>query len=194
VIFRELDVAGVHLVTPELIEDERGAFARLFAADDFTTRGIDPGIAQMSIATNPRRGTLRGMHMQLPPHAETKLVRCIRGSVYDVVVDLRPDSLTFLTWTGVELDAASRAAVSIPEGVAHGYLTLEDDTEMEYTISAPYAPAAAVGVRWNDPTIGIGWPFDPVVVGERDRAFPDVNPERLAAHGLSGLRAQDVPS
>ncbi|MGZ4757351.1 MAG: dTDP-4-dehydrorhamnose 3,5-epimerase family protein, partial [Acidimicrobiia bacterium] len=172
------------------IVDERGAFARVFATDEFAARGVDPGIAQMSLATNSRRGTLRGMHLQLPPHAESKLVRCIRGSAYDVVVDLRPDSATFLAWTGVTLDAQSRVAVSIPEGVAHGYLTVEDDTEMEYLISAAYEPAAAVGVRWNDPTIGVAWPFEPTVIGDRDRAFPDLDRDRLASEGLSALRTQ----
>ena len=164
-IFRELPVPGVCLVTPEPIVDERGAFARVFAIEDFAARGIDTQITQMSVASNGERGTLRGMHLQAPPHAETKLVRCVRGSAFDVMVDLRPESAMFLTWTSVTIDAQQRNAVSIPPGVAHGYLTLEADTELEYLISAPYAPSAAIGVRWNDPAIGIEWPFEPTVIG-----------------------------
>jgi dTDP-4-dehydrorhamnose 3,5-epimerase len=191
-IFSELPIPGAFVVTPEPIPDERGAFARVFATEEFVERGIDPTIAQMSVASNAARGTLRGMHLQAPPHGETKLVRCIRGSAFDVIVDLRPQSSAFLTWASVTIDAQQRSAVSIPEGVAHGYLTLEADTELEYLISAPYAPSSAIGVRWDDPAVGVEWPFAPTVIGARDVAFPYIDPARLRAEGLGSLRPQGV--
>ena len=193
-IFRELDVVGAFIVESEPIADERGGFARVFGTEEFAAHGVDPRISQVSIASNVRRGTLRGMHLHVSPYAETKLVRCIRGSVFDVLVDLRPESETFLSWTGVTLDASTRISISVPEGVAHGYLTLVDDTELEYLISAPYQPSAAVGVRWDDPAIGIEWPFTPTVVSARDGALPLVDPTRLRAEGLGSLRPEGVQS
>ena len=171
-ILRELAVAGSYLVEPQRIEDERGFFARTFCVQAFGEHGLETAIAQMSTSSNTRRGTLRGMHFQVPPHEETKLVRCTRGRIFDVVVDLRPGSETFKTWAAEELTADNRWELYVPRGCAHGFLTLEDDTEVAYAISEPYASAASSGFRWDDPGIAIEWPFAPVVLSERDAALP----------------------
>ena len=172
-IWRETELPGAFVVETEPIEDERGWFARIHDESELEQRGLASRFVQSSIAFNKEWGTLRGLHYQAAPHAEAKLVRCIRGAVYDVIVDLRPGSSTFKRWFAVELSAAGGELLYVPEGVAHGYLTLEDETETLYLISATYAPEAARGVRWDDPAFGIEWPHDPRVMSEKDKAWPD---------------------
>ena len=173
-IFREQEIGGVFELEPEPAVDERGLFARTYAREEFAEHGISFSVEQASVSYNERRGTLRGMHLQLPPHEEAKLVRCLAGSVYDVVVDLRAGSATRLHWCAVELTAERRNAVYIPAGLAHGFVTLVDGCELEYLISAPYVPSAASGIRWDDPAIGIEWPLSPTVISERDASYPDI--------------------
>ena len=151
----------------------RGFFARSFCAREFTAHGLNPHIAQCNISFNRKRGTVRGLHLLRPPHAEAKLVRCTAGAIYDVVVDLRQASPTFRTHFGVELNARNRKALYVPEGVAHGFQTLDDDTEVFYQMSAFFVPAAATGVRWDDPGFGIEWPLAVTVISEQDRTYPD---------------------
>jgi dTDP-4-dehydrorhamnose 3,5-epimerase len=172
-IFRETTIEGVWVIEPERYEDERGFFARTWDTEEFARRGLNGRLVQSSISYNRRRGTLRGMHYQARPHEEAKLVRCTSGSIFDVAVDLRTDSATFRRWVGTELSAENRLAMYVPEGCAHGFLTLGEDAEVAYLISEFYAPDAARGVRWNDPAIGIDWPADVLVVNERDRSYPD---------------------
>jgi dTDP-4-dehydrorhamnose 3,5-epimerase len=169
--FTETKLPGVYLIDVEPIGDERGFFARTWARDEFAARGISVEIAQCNLSGNARAGTLRGMHYQAPPHAEVKLVRCTRGALYDVALDLRPDSPTYKKWVAAELTAENRRAFSIPEGCAHGFQTLADDTEVFYQISAPYVPDAARGVRWDDPAFGIEWPLPVSVISERDAQY-----------------------
>jgi dTDP-4-dehydrorhamnose 3,5-epimerase len=170
---RETAVAGAYVVEPERANDERGFFARTFSAAAFSERGLEAAVAECSIAYNHLRGTLRGLHYQVAPHEEAKLVRCTRGSVYDVAVDLRSASPTYLGWAAVELSADDRLAFYVPPGCAHGYLTLIDETELQYQISEPQMPEAAAGVRWNDPGLGIEWPDTPQVISARDASYPD---------------------
>jgi dTDP-4-dehydrorhamnose 3,5-epimerase len=172
-IFRETMIEGVWVVEPERYEDERGFFARTWDTKEFARRGLNGRLVQCSISYNRRRGTLRGMHYQATPHEEAKLVRCTSGSIFDVAVDLRTESATFRRWVGTELSADNRLAMYVPEGCAHGFLTLTEESEVAYLISEFYVPDAARGVRWNDPAIGIDWPADVLVVNERDRSYPD---------------------
>lgn len=172
-IFHTTAVEGVFLIEPERIADERGFFARTWCGREFADHGLNPALAQCSVSFNHRQGTLRGMHFQVAPHAEAKLVRCTMGAIYDVALDLRPASPTFLRYVAAPLSAANRQMLYIPEGCAHGFLTLEDNTEVLYQISADYAPQAARGVRWNDPAFGIVWPDEVRVIAERDRTYPD---------------------
>jgi len=173
VIFRELEIPGVFIVDIEPFADERGTFARTFCTDEFAAHGLETVIAQCNLSTNPAHHTLRGMHLQLPPHEEAKLVRCVRGSLFDVVVDLRRGSPSLGEWVGVELHADQSTSLSVPRGMAHGFLTLEDNTEVFYQMSEFYAPEYAKGFRWNDPTFGIEWPSDVQVISERDRSYPN---------------------
>lgn len=173
-IFRETAVDGAYVVEPERVEDERGFFARTFSAGVFAERGLESAIAECSVAYNPLRGTLRGLHYQRAPHEEAKLIRCTSGSVHDVAVDLRAGSDTYLCWAAIELSAANRLAFYIPPGCAHGYLTLTNDAELVYQISQQHVPAAADGVRWDDPAIGIEWPAAPSVISPRDASYPDL--------------------
>ena len=172
-IWRETELPGAFVVETELIEDERGWFARIYDQSELEERGLASRFVQSSIAFNKEWGTLRGLHYQAEPHAEAKLIRCVRGAVHDVIVDLRPASSTFKRWAAVELSAAGGELLYVPEGIAHGYMTLEDETETLYLISAAYAPEAARGVRWDDPAFGIEWPHDPRVMSEKDKAWPD---------------------
>lgn len=169
-------LSGVFVIDPVRHADERGFFARTFCRQEFEAHGLQTAIAQCNTSFNPRRGTLRGMHLQLPPHAEVKLVRCIRGALFDAVVDLRAGSPTLGQWFATELNEENRRMLYIPEGIAHGFLTLEDNTELYYQISAFYHPECARGVRWNDPLIGMPWPFPPVLISSRDAAFPLLQP------------------
>jgi dTDP-4-dehydrorhamnose 3,5-epimerase len=186
-IFEELAIAGVFAVEPQPAADERGLFARTFDRRAFAERGLDLEVVQASVSSNARRGTLRGLHLQTPPHEEAKLVRCVAGSVYDVVVDLRSGSPSQLQWLAVELSAARRNALYVPPGFAHGFLTLEDASELEYLISVPYEPGAAAGVRWDDPAVGVDWPFPPALVSGRDASFPDVDVARVRRDGSAAL-------
>lgn len=171
--FSALEIDGACHITPEPAVDERGTFARLWCRAEFALHGIDVTVEQASLSTNRRAGTLRGMHYASAPSREGKLVRCQRGRAHDVLLDLRPDSATFLRHVGVELDAATAAAVWIPPGVAHGFLTLEDDTEIMYMMSEAYRPELAAGVRFDDPAFGIRWPRAVTSIAERDRNYPD---------------------
>ena len=164
------------LVRPEPHEDARGLFARTFDEETFTAAGLETRFPQHSLSWNRKAGTLRGMHWQAAPHREVKVVRCVRGRLWDAIVDLRPDSPTRFEWFGVELSAANRLALYVPKGFAHGFVTLEDDTEVAYLISTPYAPDAARGARWDDPVFGIDWPRAPAVISERDASYPDLAP------------------
>ena len=172
-IFTETAIAGVVIVDIERRGDARGFFARSFCAEEFAAHGLATGFVQTNIAHNVRRGTLRGLHYQAEPHPEPRLVRCTRGAVFDVAVDLRPDSASFCRWVGVELGAANHRGLYIPAGCAHGLLTLEDHCEVSYLMGAAYVPELARGVRWNDPAFAIAWPFEPSVMSERDAALPD---------------------
>ena len=174
--FLETDLVGAVLVEPEPFADERGLFARTWCAREFAAHGLDPRLVQASTSLSRRRGTLRGMHLQAPPHAEVKLVRCTRGAIYDVIIDLRPASPTFLRHLGVTLTEQNRVALYIPEGCAHGFQTLVDDSEVLYQMSAFHAPAAARGFRWNDPAFGITWPSPAPILNERDASYPDFRP------------------
>lgn len=172
-IFRETALAGAYLVEPERIRDERGFFARSWCAEEFALHGLSPRLAQCSVSWNRKAGTLRGLHYQRAPHAESKLVRVTRGSIFDVIVDLRPASPTRHRWFAAELDAESGLMMYVPEGFAHGFQTLEDDTEVSYQISVPYRAESAAGLRWDDPALAIAWPeAQPRIISERDRAFP----------------------
>ena len=174
-IFTELAIKGVFLIEPEQREDERGFFARTFCVEEFSAHGLDIAIAQCNVSYNRRRGTLRGLHYQMPPLSEVKLVRCTAGAVFDVVVDLRSGSPTFKRWLGVELSARNRKMLYIPESVAHGFQTLEDHTELLYHMSKPYAPEAARGIKWNDSGLGIAWPMAPLAVSARDQNYPELS-------------------
>jgi dTDP-4-dehydrorhamnose 3,5-epimerase len=173
VIFTETRLKGAFLVEPERFEDERGFFALSWSREEFGARGLSAHPAECNISFNRRKGTLRGMHYQLAPHAQAKLVRCTMGAVYDVIVDLRPDSNTFKRWVAAELSADNRLMLYVPEGFAHGFQTLEDGSEVFYQMSDGYAPEAARGVRWDDPAFGIEWPPGERVINARDRTYPD---------------------
>lgn len=180
-IFTETALRGAFVIEPEPLADDRGFFARVWCAREFAAHGLETRIAQCSISLNTRRGTLRGMHYQERPYAEVKLVRCTRGAAFDVIIDLRPDSPTFLQHAAVELTADNRRMLYIPQGCAHGFQTLADDTEVLYQMSEFYAPSAGRGVRWNDPAFGIRWPIGDPILLERDRRYPDFRaPERVA--------------
>ena len=174
--FTETKVAGAFLIEPEPIADERGFFARTWCREEFTDHGLTGELAQANISFNHRKGTLRGLHYQAAPHAEAKLVRVTRGAIWDLALDLRRDSPTYLAWFGAELSDANRHQLYVPEGCAHGFLTLTDDAEVAYQMSAPYAPQAARGVRFDDPAFAIEWPGEVVVVNDRDRTYPDFAP------------------
>ena len=174
--FVDTGFAGAWLVEFEPAGDARGAFTETWEREAFAARGLFTAIDQVSSADNRSAGTLRGMHYQLAPHAQAKLVGCTAGAFYDVIVDLRPDSATFRRWYAVELRADLPRALYVPAGFAHGYLTLRDDTTVQYLIAGRYAPAQARGVRWNDPAFAIRWPATPTVIAPRDAGYPDFAP------------------
>ncbi len=174
--FTETPVVGAYLIDLEKIGDERGFFARVFCERDFTAHGLTTRFVQCNNSLSAARGTLRGMHYQLAPKAETKLVRCIRGELYDVVLDLRADSPTFGKSFGATLSADNRTMMYVPKGCAHGFLTLADATEVLYFTDEFYAPEQERGARWNDPRFGIAWPFEPVVISEKDRNWRSFDP------------------
>jgi dTDP-4-dehydrorhamnose 3,5-epimerase len=173
VLFAQTHIDGVFLIEPERRTDERGFFARMFCEKELADRGLVGSICQMNTGFSPRAGTLRGVHYQEAPHTEVKIMRCLRGAVYDVVVDLRPKSPTFKRWFGTELTADNGRLLYAPEGTAHGYLTLADDTELMYMTSRPYASQAARGVRFDDPAFAINWPAAPSIVSKVDKSWPD---------------------
>ena len=172
-IFHETKLPGVFEIQIEPHSDERGFFARSWCQREFADHGLNPKLVQCNISVTSRKGTLRGMHFQAAPFAETKLVRCTRGAIYDVVVDLRSQSPTFQEWIAVVLTAEKHNMVYVPEGCGHGFLTLEDDIEVFYQMSEFYNPDAARGVRWDDPAFQITWPEKVEVISERDRTYPD---------------------
>jgi dTDP-4-dehydrorhamnose 3,5-epimerase len=170
--FTPTRLSGAFILDPERREDARGHFARTFCRREFEAHGLKPDIAQANVAWNARKGTLRGMHYQVAPAAETKLVRCTRGALWDVIVDLRPESPTFLEHVGVELSAENGRQFFVPELFAHGYITLADDTEAAYQVGEFYAPDAERGIRFDDPALGIAWPIPVTVISEKDAAWP----------------------
>jgi dTDP-4-dehydrorhamnose 3,5-epimerase len=171
--FTPLDISGAWLIDIEPIADERGSFARSFCAREFADHGIASEFPQHSLSYNIRKGTVRGMHFQKAPHEEGKLVGCISGAIFDVCLDLRPGSPTYLRWYGAELSAGNRRQLYVPPGCAHGFQTLTDDAEVNYRISTFYAPEASAGVRYNDPRFGIEWPLPITLMSDRDRNLPD---------------------
>ena len=171
--FIPIDLEGAYLIEPEVISDERGFFSRTYCQNEFSSRGINSKIVQCNISYNKLRGTLRGMHFQKAPHSEAKLIRCTQGRIYDVIIDLRSNSKTFSKWFGVELTAENRIALYVPEGFAHGFITLKDDTEVLYQMTEFYHPASSAGVRWNDPRFSIKWPIEVKVISERDDSYPE---------------------
>ena len=175
-IFNATKLPGAFVIEPERFEDERGFLARAWTAREFAAQGLAPPFVECNISYNRRKGTLRGMHFQRTPHAQAKLVRCTRGALYDVIIDLRPDAPTFKQWLGVELTAENRLMLYVPEGFAHGFQTLADETELYYQMSAPYVPTAADGVRWDDPAFRIEWPDNDGaerIIIARDHEYPN---------------------
>ncbi|HXB16070.1 MAG TPA: dTDP-4-dehydrorhamnose 3,5-epimerase [Solirubrobacteraceae bacterium] len=177
--FVETSLPGVVVIEPELLTDERGWFARTFDREEFAAHGMNPEVIQTNASFNVRAGTLRGMHYQAEPHGESKLVRCVRGAIFDVALDLRAGSPTHGRWHAAELSAENGLAFYIPAGLAHGFQTLADESEVHYVMGDPHVPEAARGVRWDDPAFGIEWPPAPPggrVISERDRSYPDYEP------------------
>ena len=173
-IFTETKLKGAFIIEPEKFEDQRGFFARVWCQKEFEAHGLSPSVAQIKNSFNKKRGAIRGLHYQTEPYEEAKLIRCTKGAIYDVIIDLRPDSTTYLEWIGVELTADNRKMLYVPENFAHGYQSLTDNTEIFYPVSQFYSPESAQGVRWNDPTIGIEWPeTDNLVISELDKNWPD---------------------
>lgn len=171
-IFHELPLAGAYRIEPQLIVDQRGGFARRFCAETFRAHGLEADFVQRSISYNRLAGTLRGMHFQAVPHLEAKLVRCTRGAMFDVMIDLRRDSATFGKWYGETLTADSPIILYVPKGFAHGFQTLVDDTDVDYEITPAYVPGAERGFRFDDPALAINWPMAEAVISERDKALP----------------------
>ena len=172
-IFTETHIVGAYLIDLERVEDSRGFFARIWCEKEFESHGIAPCVAQANLSYNHLRGTIRGLHYQLPPHGEAKLARCTSGAVYDVIVDMREDSSTYLAWFGVELSTANRRMLYAPAGCAHGYQTLCDNSEVVYQVSQFYMPGVERGIRWDDPIFGIRWPIPAQVVSAKDSSWPD---------------------
>ncbi len=172
-IFTETFLKGAFIVEPKKREDERGFFARTWCQREFRDYGLNTSVVQCNISFNKRKGTLRGMHFQTPPYEEAKLVRCTMGAIYDVIIDLRPDSDTFKKWFALELSSENRKMLYVPEGFAHGFVTLTDNTEVFYQMSQFYHPEYAAGVRWDDPAFNISWPLDVKVISDKDRSYPD---------------------
>lgn len=175
-IFEETKLKGAFVIEPELSEDERGFFARTFCRNEFETYGLNPNLVQCNISFNRKKGTVRGMHYQVRPHEEDKLVRCTCGVIYDVIVDIRKDSPTRKRWISVELSAENRRMLYVPRGCAHGFQTLEDNCEVFYQMSEMYHSDLSRGVRWNDPAFSIRWPLRDPVISKRDAHYSDFGP------------------
>jgi dTDP-4-dehydrorhamnose 3,5-epimerase len=176
-VFQETRLAGVFEIHIQPNADDRGFFARTWCQKEFSDRGLDSNLVQCSVSLNKRRGTLRGVHYQAAPFSETKVVRCVSGAIYDVILDLREQSPTFKQWFATTLTAENRHSVYIPRGCAHGFLTLADESEVTYQMSEFFHPEAARGVRWNDPAFQIAWPEKVAVISERDQSYPDFEPK-----------------
>lgn len=174
-IFRKTAIEGVWEALPEPVYDNRGCFARIACDKEFADNGLLGGFTQCSFSWNKQKGTLRGMHFQIEPYGEHKLVRCTHGAIYDVVVDLRPDSPTYRKWHGQELTHENRIGMYLSPGIAHGFITLKPDTEVLYMMREPYQPGAGSGVNWADPAFNIQWPLEPVCISERDANYPFLN-------------------
>jgi dTDP-4-dehydrorhamnose 3,5-epimerase len=172
--FIETRLQGAYIIEPEPRTDNRGFFARAFCQNEYTAHGLNPNIAQCNISFNPYMGTLRGMHYQIAPHAEVKIVRCTAGAIYDVIIDLRPESTTYKQWIGVSLTAQNRNMLYVPEGFAHGFQTLEDNTEVFYMVTAFYHPQSERGIRWDDTAFNISWPDVPHrILSDKDLSYVD---------------------
>jgi dTDP-4-dehydrorhamnose 3,5-epimerase len=178
-IFTETKLSGAFIITIQRIEDQRGFFARTFCQSEFREHGLNPNLVQCNISYNRKVGTLRGMHFQVNPHWEAKLVQCVRGSIFDVIIDLRPESPTYTEHIGVTLTAQDHNMLFVPERFAHGFITLEDDTDVFYQMSEFYTPASARGFRWNDSVFEIKWPLQPSILSERDASYPEFSPDLL---------------
>lgn len=174
--FTETELPGAYVIDLQKLEDRRGFFARAWCQKEFEEHGLTARIAQVNVSYNKKRGTLRGMHYQVSPFEETKLVRCTRGGIYDVIIDLRPGSPTFMQWTGVELTEDNHRMFFVPEGFAHGFQTLSDETEVTYQVSQFYAPGAERGIRFDDPAFAIDWPLEVQVISDKDQGWPDFAP------------------
>lgn len=178
-IFTETKLKGAYIIDVKRMEDERGFFGRSYCQKEFEEAGLNTNAVQTNVSSNKKKGTLRGLHMQLPPYGETKLVRCTRGALYDVIVDLRKGSSTFMQWVGVELTMDNYRMLYVPEGFAHSFITLEDNTEATYQVTAFYQPEAERGFRWNDPAFKIEWPFTPTIISLKDQAHPSFSMSSL---------------
>ena len=178
-IFTETKLKGAYVLSIEKLEDERGFFARSWCRREFEKHGLNPQLVQCNISFNSHKGTMRGMHYQVKPYEEAKLIRCTTGSIYDVIVDIRPHSPSYKQYLGIALTPENHKMLYVPEGFAHGFLTLDDNTEVFYQMSEFYAPDHARGFRWNDPVFGIEWPANVQVISDRDRDYPDFNVKEL---------------
>lgn len=170
--FHETKLPGAYVIDLEPFGDQRGQFARAWCSDEFARRGLVAEFMQANVSVNPHPGTLRGLHYQEPPHAEVKLVRCVRGAIWDVIVDLRARSPAYGEWIGVELSPTAMNMLYVPEGFAHGFQVLQEDSEVNYLVSSPYAPQAARGIRYDDPAIGVVWPLPATRISDADRSWP----------------------
>ncbi|MEP7453566.1 dTDP-4-dehydrorhamnose 3,5-epimerase [Phyllobacterium sp. SB3] len=188
-IFQDTGLVGSWLIDLEKKGDERGFFARFFCEDEFSNKGLETDFVQINTSLSVDAGTLRGMHYQLSPSAEVKVVRCIKGALWDCIIDLRPHSPTFRKWYGAELSEENRTMLYVPRGFAHGFITLRANTEALYLVSNRYAPAAERGLRWNDPVFSIEWPRTPVEVSVKDRSWPDFDP---VFHGTDVFRSETL--
>lgn len=178
-IFTELSLKGAFLVEVKKLEDDRGFFGRAWCKNEFLEHGLNPNFVQINTSLSKKKGTIRGMHYQVDPYQEVKFIRCTRGRIWDVIIDLRPDSPTFMKWCGNELSADNYRMVYVPGNFAHGFITLEDDSEVYYPVSEFYTPGAERGLRWDDPAFSIEWPIEAVMVSEKDRAHPKFSIDNL---------------
>jgi len=178
-IFTELELKGAYLVAVKKIEDDRGFFGRAWCKNEFLDHQLNPNFVQLNTSFSKKKGTIRGLHYQVDPYQEVKFIRCTRGRIWDVIIDLRPTSPTFMKWTGNELSADNYQMVYVPENFAHGFVTLEDDSEVYYPVTQFYTPGAERGLRWNDPAFNIQWPVAVSVVSEKDSSHEDFKPSNL---------------
>lgn len=177
--FEETKLRGAYIIDVTPLKDDRGFFGRSYCKHEFESHGLNTNAVQANLSYNKRKGTLRGMHMQVAPHEETKLVRCTRGAIYDVIIDMRPHSPTYRKWTGVVLTADNYRMLYVPEGFAHGFITLQDETEVTYQVTQFYAPESEQCYRWDDPAFAIEWPIAPTVISQKDNAHPLLYPQTI---------------